>query len=52
MGPALSVIGSHQVLLESASIAGIGEDTKSIAAAIKDHLIPDLADLIRGWPDM
>jgi len=52
MGPALSVIGSHQVMLESASIAGIGEDIKSIAAAIKDHLIPDLADLIRGWPDM
>jgi hypothetical protein len=50
MGPALSVIDSHQVMLESVSVAGIGEDTNSIATAIKEVLIPDLAELVRQWP--
>lgn len=52
LGPAMSVMGTHQVMLESVSIAGIGEDTKSIAGAIKDQLIPDLAELIHQWPHL
>ena len=50
MGPAMSIIDSHQVLLESVSVAGIGEDTESIATAIKDILIPDLTELVQQWP--
>jgi hypothetical protein len=38
------------VMLESVSVAGIGEDTESIATAIKDILIPDLTELVQQWP--
>lgn len=52
MGPAMSIIGDHQVMLESVSVAGIGEDTGSIATAIKEVLIPDLTELVHQWPHL